>query len=304
MQRFLIRLPKILIILVLLILIIEVIKDYHLQDIVNELRNFSNLELALIPILVFLNFFTLSFIEYTALNSVTKSQISFKTAALSSFLANAFSYNLGATVFVGGFFRYKILNSFGINSKQIIDVILLISVHYILALFTSLGIVSCVTSVFGYQRIFSLEISGLLALISVSGLIGYYFFINKRRVLKFFKFKFLTPTQPVVTKMLILCVLDWFVHYSVYYFCIPGHDISFQELAMPFLLSYCIGLISGIPGGFGLFESIVFFSLKNTIKPESLIAGLMVYRVFMNLLPLILASIIYTIFELTKEQIT
>ncbi|MCS6893795.1 MAG: hypothetical protein NZO16_04430, partial [Deltaproteobacteria bacterium] len=95
--------------------------NYSVNSIVAELGLFNFFDLLMMPLLVLVNFFILSLVDYTALTSVVRAGVKYQTAFLSSFLANAFSYNLGAPLVVGAFFRYKVLSSYGISNKQILD---------------------------------------------------------------------------------------------------------------------------------------------------------------------------------------
>lgn len=279
-----------------------VVRNYNLDEIVAQLTKFTTFDLIIIPLLVFANFLVLSLVDFVALKTVIRSGFQYPPALLSSFVASAFSYNLGAPAVVGAFFRFKILSKIGVTSKQILDAIILVSFHYWIALVVSFCFVSLLTSVLGYQKIFSPAVSAIMTLVSSSALVYYFFFLEKRRIFKVFKLKFLTPPRPVTQKILLLCICDWVVHSAVFYMCIPGHDVHYLELAVPFLLSHILALISNIPGGFGLFESAGFITLKNSIQPEALIAGLLVYRLFMYLIPLVIAAVTYAIFELRTES--
>lgn len=278
-----------------------VARNYKLDEIFAQLSKFTSIDLIVIPLLVVTNFTVLSLVDFVALKTVVRSGFRYPPALLSSFVASAFSYNLGAPAVVGAFFRFKILSKIGVTSKQILDAIILVSFHYWVALVVSFCFVSLLTSVLGYQKIFSPSVSAIMTLISSSALVYYFFFLEKRRILRVFNLKFLTPPRPVTQKILLLCICDWVVHSAVFYMCIPGHDVHYLELAVPFLLSHILALLSNIPGGFGLFESTGFLTLKHSIQPEALIAGLLVYRLFMYIIPLILAAVTYAIFELKTE---
>ncbi|MCS6961891.1 MAG: lysylphosphatidylglycerol synthase domain-containing protein [Deltaproteobacteria bacterium] len=282
----------------LMVIIGYVLRTYSLSEILKELKKISLFDFLVIVTLVTVNYLVLSLIDYVALKTVLRNNIKFKIAFSSSFVANSFSYNLGAPLVVGTFFRFRILSLAGISMKQILDAIILVSFHYWVALAVCFSMISLVTSILGYQSIFSPTISSVMTLVSTGGLVFYFFFLEKRRIFKIFNLKFLTPPRPVIQKILLVCILDWLTHYSVFYFCIPGHSVNYLELAVPFLLSQTVGLISHIPGGFGVFESVGFLTLKNIIKPEALIAGMIVYRLFMYFVPLLIAAVIYSLFEL------
>ena len=79
-----------------------------------------------------------------------------------------------------------------------------------------------------------------------------------------------------------------------------GSLISQGELISSFSLAWIIGLIvPAAPGGLGVFESVILFSLSSHLPEAPLLASLLCYRIVSTVCD-ILAALIYPVKKLFK----
>ncbi|MGE5297395.1 MAG: bifunctional lysylphosphatidylglycerol flippase/synthetase MprF, partial [Solirubrobacterales bacterium] len=86
---------------------------------------------------------------------------------------------------------------------------------------------------------------------------------------------------------------DWILAAGVLYSLLPaGIHLTFPHFLECFLLAQAAGLLSYIPGGLGVFETIIVVLLADYVDKSSLIGILLLYRLTYYLLPLGLASVL------------
>jgi phosphatidylglycerol lysyltransferase len=84
--------------------------------------------------------------------------------------------------------------------------------------------------------------------------------------------------------------LDWILACSVLYVLLPEQSqLSFLQFLGIYLLAQVIALISHVPGGLGVFESMILLLAPN-LPADALLSSLLVYRGIYYLLPLALAT--------------
>ncbi|CCQ70266.1 hypothetical protein CWATWH0402_2752 [Crocosphaera watsonii WH 0402] len=61
--------------------------------------------------------------------------------------------------------------------------------------------------------------------------------------------------------------------------------------------------MSTVPGGLGVFETVILFSLPNTVSQADILGGLIAYRAIYYFLPLIVAIVLLIIKEIQQQII-
>jgi len=282
------------------VLFSKVLEKYPLATIVAEIRNLEANTILALLVLTVVNFFVLGVMEAAALHR-EKLKIPLYKAFLSGFVSNAFSYTLGAPLLVGSAVRARLYINWGLPRKQVLDLILLLGFHYWVAIFfigASLALWLSRAHVLELVSPSILQLVFLLATIIVG---AYFWLVRKRRMLKFRNLRFVTPPQGVVVVLFFLSLLDVILHSLIYHFSIPGNLTPFSLVAFAFCVSQVGGLISNVPAGLGVFEGLGFLLLKDSIKHEALLAGMLVYRFFMYICPFVLASVIFALTEIYRD---
>jgi phosphatidylglycerol lysyltransferase len=69
--------------------------------------------------------------------------------------------------------------------------------------------------------------------------------------------------------------------------------VSFPHLLGVYVLALVAGLITHVPGGLGVFDTVVLVGLSDRLPGDAVLAGLVVYRVVYYLLPVIGAGLLF-----------
>lgn len=105
------------------------------------------------------------------------------------------------------------------------------------------------------------------------------------------------PPPRLVLLHAVLASCDLLLQISVLYALLPANlAIPFWHFASAFLLAYGAALASHVPGGLGVLE-VAILSLTGSEKPPALFASLLAFRGVFYLLPLIVASLAFALYE-------
>ena len=98
-----------------------------------------------------------------------------------------------------------------------------------------------------------------------------------------------------------LAMGDLLLAASVVYVLLPPEiGVSLPHLVAVYLTALLAGLVSHVPGGLGVFGSIMLLLLTPEIPPPIVLGALLAYRGIFHLLPLTLAMLAFGAFELRR----
>lgn len=223
---------------------------------------------------------------------------------LASYISYAFSNTIGLSVLTAGSLRYRFYSLWGYSSEQITKLII-----YVIATFW-LGILACAGFVFTVN---SGSLSGLswlspaairtLGIFFLLLLAAYLFFLLIRKApLQLRGWEFSIPHPFTGVLQAALGLLDWCLAAAVLYVLLPeGVQVTFLQLLGIFMLSQIIALISHVPGGLGVFESMILLLTPGSSSP-ALLGSLLFFRLIYYLVPLAFAAVLLAYTELQQRR--
>ena len=97
--------------------------------------------------------------------------------------------------------------------------------------------------------------------------------------------------------------MDWALLGSILYVLLPLHTkISYPGFLGIFMLAQFFGIVSNVPGGLGVFESVIIILLSPAMQPSAILGSLLVYRGIYYILPLVVSSILLGAFEIFQRK--
>ena len=112
--------------------------------------------------------------------------------------------------------------------------------------------------------------------------------------------KWIIPHLPfkLAAGQLIVSALDWCLATAVFY-TLLHHSvaISYSAFFGIYMLAQVAGLASNIPGGLGVFETVMILLLAPFIASEDLLGTLLIYRGIYYFMPLTVASLLLGKYE-------
>lgn len=114
--------------------------------------------------------------------------------------------------------------------------------------------------------------------------------------------RILLLSQNVTTTQLAVATADWLLASAVLYVLLPHDNLPLLATAAAFFIAQVAGLISRVPGGFGVFDAVVLLLLSDYEKPTILVAALVAYRIIYYVLPFFFATASLLVYEAAQKQ--
>jgi phosphatidylglycerol lysyltransferase len=278
------------------------LQSYHLQDILSHLRAISTLRLGLAIALTVLGYLTLT--GYDALGfRYARQALAYPRVALASFVAYVFSHNIGLSIFGSSTVRYRMHSSWGVPPDAIARIIVFATLTFWLG-FLFVGGVSHVFWPQGVDLLPSLHLAssrpiGLAMLAVLAGYVGVV--MVRRAPLRIRGFEVSLPGPSMTAAQVALSTLDWLLAASVLYVLLPAAPgLRFPVFMGAYVLAIAIGLASHVPGGLGVFETVMVLLLQPVLPGDQVLASILAYRVVYYLLPMGLAVVLFAGYELRE----
>ena len=304
----------------LLFVLVKILKTYSYQDVVRDIKNTPQSSICFALFFVFLNYFTLTLYDKISFAYVNQ-KLEYPRIALTSFLSYAFSQNIGFALLSGGAVRYRYYSEWGISPVKISKIILFSGINFWLGLCILAGL-TCF--IFPENFAYTLSAPKYLSYLSGCGLllpiiIYLYFCYKKRGVYTIKGTEFEMPSIKLAGSALFVACLDWIFATAVIYFLIPNSNLSpqandkifqyienkqlieFVHIFSAFMLSQIVAVLSHVPGGLGVFETVMLLNLsKGESKPE-LLGALILFRVFYYFIPFVCGLLTFLIVEIQSS---
>lgn len=266
------------------------VSNIRWSEIENALGSVSWKTVAWCFVLTILNYFIYACYDILSFNIIRNAALDFRKIISSTMIAFAFNLNLGALIGSIGL-RYRIYSGWGIPHSKI----------------TLLTVLSIITSWSGYVLLLSgillfkpqiigswlpidqlfFTIAGVLALACI---LLYLFLCFKRQEITFRDHHFHFPPLLKGLLQLLLSSSQWLIVSLIIwiFLCDLGAKVSFEAILFSVLLSGIAGVITHIPAGLGILET-VFLKMHQDLPVPQVIAALFCYRFVYYMIPLAFA---------------
>jgi phosphatidylglycerol lysyltransferase len=221
---------------------------------------------------------------------------------LASFCGYAIGNAVGLGAFSGGAVRYRIYTAAGLAPGQIARVILFISaaIGIGLATIAGLGFVLCAHRV---GRLLGSSPEPLLAAAATLLSLGTAFLLLcaiRRKPIAVGPIVLDPPGPALVLAQVALTTTDVLAAATVLWVLLPPTGIGFVAFAAVYAAALGLGVLSHIPGGLGVFEVAILYTVGGKVPASAVAAALVAYRVVYYLLPLLLSTLLLAAFEMRR----
>ena len=226
-----------------------------------------------------------------------------KRILFTTFITYAVSNTTGYTLLIGGGIRYRFYSLWGVTRKNIAKITALGNLTFWLGLLTLSGI-TFLTNPLQLPNHLNLTNSiirylGIIALVSVG---TYLYFCWRRKCLKIKGKSICFPSLNTTLSQISIFSLDWALAAAVLYCLIPDYpEKSYFSFFSIYLLAMSTSILSTVPGGIGVFETVIIFLLPKCISTPDILSSLLAYRAIRFLIPLGIALVLLGCFELRRK---
>jgi uncharacterized membrane protein YbhN (UPF0104 family) len=223
---------------------------------------------------------------------------------VTALIAFPLGHAVGQTVLSGSALRYRMYSPAGFSAMEVGATVLLCGLPYTLA-FGLLVDLALVFASDGLAPLFRVSGGWLLALgcLGLAKDFGYLLFVKLRKApIRLGGWAVNLPTLRMTALQLVVGIVDITLIASVLYLLLPDSaQIAFLPFVAVYLASIMIGVLSHVPAGLGVLESMLLLLLPH-VPPEQLLASVLLYRVIYEVIPLVVALAIWGGYELVASD--
>ena len=282
------------------------LQEYALSDIMAQLTAIPNHYILFSLLLSLLSYLLLTGYDALGVHYIGEDLGTGKIVR-AGFVGYAFSHNIGLALITGGSIRYRIYSAWGFSGLQVTQIVAFsaftlwigfCSVAGLALLFATPNLPSGVTIPF-----VSLRVLGVILLIMVIGYVIASAKVKDEVSFKSWTFRF--PNLELSLKQVAIASVDWILMASVLYVLLPDSGVNFFSFLGIFMLAQIAGLFSQVPGGLGVFESVMLVYLGNFMPGSKVLGIMVVYRIIYYILPLLAALVVlgYQEYKANRQKV-
>jgi uncharacterized membrane protein YbhN (UPF0104 family) len=223
---------------------------------------------------------------------------------VTALVAYPLGHALGQTLLSGSALRYRMYSPAGFTATEVGATVLLCSLPYVLA-FGLLFDLALLFKAESLAPLFRIPSQWLFALgcIGLAKDAAYLTFVWRRRApIRLGGWAVNLPTLSMTALQIAVGLIDICLIASILYLLLPDSaGIAFLPFIAVYLASVVVGVMSHVPAGLGVLESMLLLLLPH-VPPEELLAAVLLYRVIYEVIPLLVALLLWGAYELTAHD--
>jgi uncharacterized membrane protein YbhN (UPF0104 family) len=278
---------------------------YHPREVWLRLSEIPTDHLLLAIALVGVNYIVLSAYDVLAGHYVRHS-LPLQRTALVGFISYAVSNSIGFALLSGSAIRYHFYSRWGLSKTEIAQIIAFCNLSFWIGLFAVGGVLFLIEP---------LQVPSLLRLpfrsvhpigaIFLAVIISYFLWnvLSQRRSLQIGRWRIPHLSWRLSLAQVIVTSFDWALAAGVLYLLMPSSNpLSYPGFFGIYLLAQLSGIISNVPGGLGVFETVMLLLLSPPVASADLLGALLAYRGIYYFFPLAIAVMTLGVYELRRRR--
>ena len=224
---------------------------------------------------------------------------------LASFVAYALSMNVGFSAITGASIRYRFWSGWGLSAPEIAQGVAFTTVTFWLGVFAVGGAALLFSAPPTAALPTFAPIIWRLAGIVFLGLVAAYVLWAGlfRRTMTVRGWAFSAPRPSLAMVQVVISAFDWVLAGLTLFVLLPrASGLSATVFVGFFLVAQIVAVVSHVPGGVGVFETLMIVMLKPWVATPDLIGALVAYRAIYYLLPLAIAVIAFAAHEVLARR--
>ncbi len=280
------------------------LKNYDPGDVLRSVRAMADGRVGIAVLLTFLSYFTLAHYDALAFRYIHR-PVPYAASILGGFVGYAFSSNGGFPLVTGGSVRYRIYSAWDLTALDIGKVMAFAISTFWLG-FLTLGAYSFLTEPLPLPEHLDLPFDNVRPLgIGGAVLVGAYLVLSgvRRTPVRVRGVDMQLPPPRIALAQIGLAALDLLFAAGVLYALLPVQaTLSYPAFLGIYLLANVVGILSQVPGGLGVFESIMLLFLSGSAENTAILASLLAFRAIYYFLPLAVAGLLLGGYEVYQSR--
>ncbi|WP_294515067.1 YbhN family protein [uncultured Bilophila sp.] len=284
-------------------LLYKEISKYSLADIRMSLAQISTGSIILSVALAVVNYIILIGYDWLALKGIHKT-LPVSRVSLVSFVGQAVSYNFGALL-GGSTVRFRFYSSWGFSPMDIVRLVLMLAITFWVG---ALGLVGAIFMIappdippeLGMHMPMEIRPLGVILFLIAASYLVVCKFIHKP--IHIFGREFSFPPFKIAVAQALVAGADLVAAGACLYVLLPPDaHVSFLQFLPTYLMAMVAVVLTHVPGGAGVLEVVILH--LTTASPQAVFAALLCFRVIYYLLPLLLAAVIFAVYEIRQQTV-
>lgn len=280
------------------------LQKIQLSDVLEHFRVLPVSSVLLAFIVTAASYVVVTGFEVVALYHINR-PLPYPRAALAGFLASAFGGSLGFAMVTGGAVRYRIYSHSGLSALEIAGV----TTMFALTVTLGIGFILALAMVFGGREVAESavrlppELRRTVGGLMLGLMLGYIIFAAIRPVnVRTQSWLLKLPSAKTTAVQILLATIDLVLVGALIYVLLPIYPgANFLAFLGVFVLALMAGGMSHVPGGIGVFESVMLLGLPE-VPPAALLGAILLFRCIYYLVPLGLAAVMFAVHEATLQR--
>jgi glycosyltransferase 2 family protein len=273
---------------------------YQLEDIVNSLTSIPGGRIALAGFFAATSYLCLTGFDWLALRYVDQ-KLPYRKVALASFCSLSLGHNIGFAALSSGAIRYRFYSRWGIGAGDVAKIILFCGVTVGLGLMILGGCSLILRSDLAAQFL-PLSETGAVVLGAACLAAAALYLVLARILRKPLKIRNWTIEMPPLRLALAQVVIGP-INFAFVAACLHQTlsgigDVPYLAVAAVYVIANVTSLISHVPGGLGVIETVVLYLLPGA----NVIGALIAFRVIYFIIPLCIGGTLFVLTELLLRQ--
>ena len=279
------------------------LREYNYRDIFNSLLSMPPSRLYLAIGLTSLSYAAMAYYDTVSFRHIGNF-INYKKVLFTGFISAAATNTVGFAFLTGSAIRYRYYSTWGVSAIEIAQVIAFENVSFCLGLFTVSGLMFLFNPLVIPPQLhlpfLSLRLLGVVFLLIVAAYIVGSILSKKSLIISGHEFRF--PSLKIALIQVSLSSLDWLLAGAVLYVLLPfTASLSYWGFLGIFLLAMIAVVVSNVPGGLGVFETVILLLLSPKIPATIVFGSLLAYRGVYYFLPLGVATGLMGFYEIAER---
>ncbi|MHC5612314.1 MAG: lysylphosphatidylglycerol synthase domain-containing protein [Nostoc sp.] len=278
--------------------------EYNYRDILNSLAAIPKSRLSWAVWLTALGYLVMIGYDILGFSYINRS-LSWNKIALTSFISSAFSNTIGFALLTGSAIRYRFYSSWGVSAVAIAQVIAFANFTFWLGMFAVAGLLFIINPLKIPTQLHlpfaTVRPIGMIFLLLVAAYLLGSIFIKQPLIIRGQEFRF--PSFKISLAQIAISSFDWILAAAVLYVVLPTNiSLSYLDFLGIYLLAMFAGVVSNVPGGLGVFETIILLILSSKVSAAAVLGSMLVYRGVYYYLPLLLAAGLLGLYEIRFKR--
>lgn len=282
------------------------LRGIAVADVWRELGETSALGLLMAFVWTALSYYTLTGYDTVGLRYIGRPQ-PFRSTGLVSYAAYAISNNAGLAGMGGAPLRYRYFLGLGISPGDVMRIVAFGYLTFWAGFLLLAGVLFSleplpVPDIVGLPWADTRPI-GLLFIVALGVYLAWG--LRRERSLRIGRWTLRAPGPRMAVVQLALGAADWLLAGAALYALLPPEaDPGLIRFLVVYLFAQTAGLVSTVPGGLGVFETLTALFLSTDTSAPALLSALLIYRVIYYLIPLIAAVAALVLIHVNEHRTT